>query len=290
MAKILGVGIAAVDIVLGIDAYPQEDSENRALWQDIRRGGNCCNTLVILSQLGHQCWWAGTCASADHIMSHTILDDLHAFGISTQYCSWYDQGSPPTSYIYLNTQNGSRSIVHYRDLPEYNSSDFENISLNDFQWVHFEARNVDQTINMMARVKETNIPISLELEKNRPGFETLLPFADVIFFSRNFALQQKFYHANQFMQSMINTIPEKIFTCTWGSEGAWFYDGNQTGHHQIEISKVDDTIGAGDTFNAAMIHQLVQGKSLSLATHWATSLASRKCGISGLDIRNLLEE
>ena len=54
MARILGIGIATLDVINIVDEYPREDDEIRANGQRIARGGNVTNTLVVLSQLGHQ--------------------------------------------------------------------------------------------------------------------------------------------------------------------------------------------------------------------------------------------
>ena len=59
MAHVLAVGVATLDIINEVESYPPEDGEVRALAQAIRRGGNASNTLVVLSQLGHSCEWAG---------------------------------------------------------------------------------------------------------------------------------------------------------------------------------------------------------------------------------------
>ncbi|VAX01070.1 hypothetical protein MNBD_GAMMA19-1040, partial [hydrothermal vent metagenome] len=55
MARVLVVGIATLDIINTVDDYPEEDTEVRASTQVMRRGGNACNTAVVLQQLGHQC-------------------------------------------------------------------------------------------------------------------------------------------------------------------------------------------------------------------------------------------
>ena len=59
MATVLAVGIATVDVINVVASYPVEDDEVRALSHSVRRGGNATNTLVVLSQLGHVCEWAG---------------------------------------------------------------------------------------------------------------------------------------------------------------------------------------------------------------------------------------
>ena len=46
---------------------------------------------------------------------------------------------------------------------------------------------------------------------------------------------------------------------------------------------VVDTLGAGDTFNAGIIHCLSQGRSVSEALQYACKLAGTKCGMVGFD-------
>ena len=74
MARILGTGNATLDIVLTVDGYPQENDEIRCIDRSIRRGGNAANTLVVLSQLGHACSWAGMLV--DTAEGKFIRDDL----------------------------------------------------------------------------------------------------------------------------------------------------------------------------------------------------------------------
>ena len=102
MAKILGVGIATLDIINTVDDFPEEDSEVRALAQEQRRGGNATNTLVVLSQLGHHCTWAGTLAH--DAGSEVIRADLQRHGIDTTHTQVITHGRGPTSYITLNQQ------------------------------------------------------------------------------------------------------------------------------------------------------------------------------------------
>ena len=79
MARILGVGIATLDIINTVDGYPAEDSEVRAIHQRICRGGNATNTLVVLSQLGHRCAWAGVLADEPDGLDDGALDGAMKF-------------------------------------------------------------------------------------------------------------------------------------------------------------------------------------------------------------------
>jgi ketohexokinase len=44
-----------------------------------------------------------------------------------------------------------------------------------------------------------------------------------------------------------------------------------------------DTLGAGDVFNAGLIHALLEGEDPRRALALAVELAGRKCGRQGLD-------
>ncbi len=81
--RVLGVGVATLDIINTVDHYPNEDDEMRALSQRIARGGNAANMLVVLSQLGHRCDWSGSIA--DEPDSRHILEDLARYAVDCSH-------------------------------------------------------------------------------------------------------------------------------------------------------------------------------------------------------------
>ena len=292
MARILGVGIATLDIINTVDGYPAEDSEVRAIHQRICRGGNATNTLVVLSQLGHRCAWAGVLA--DEPDARAILDDLARYGIDTQACRHLPHGKVPTSYILLNQRTGSRSIVHYRDLPEYRFEDFRNIDLSDVDWLHFEGRNVDETCRMLehAHHHAPALPRSVEIEKPRAGIEQLFRHADLLLLSRHYAQSGGFTQPHEFLQHVRHQAPQADLICAWGDAGA--YGLTRTGdalyHPAYPPPALVDTLGAGDTFNAGIIHARVSGLDWAETLRSGCELAGKKCGVAGLELRHLLPD
>ena len=282
MANILAVGIATLDVINTTDGFPEEDDEVRAVAQDIRRGGNSANTLVVLSQLGHQCHWLGSLA--DDASSKLIARDLEAFGINHSGCEIHQAGTTPTSYITLNKHNGSRTIVHYRDLPEMSATTFENFAIEKIDWIHFEGRNVQQTRKMLTHLRTTgfNPIISIEIEKPRDQLEDLFGTANIYFFSRSFADGKNFSDAESLLQYYAKLIPDSLLVCTWGEKGAYALDNLELLHCPAVPVSAIDTIGAGDTFNAGFIHAQLQGKSTQQSLEFACELAAKKCTIKGL--------
>ena len=286
MPNILGIGIATLDVINTVDGYPAEDSEVRALRQEMRRGGNCTNTLVVLSQLGHRCAWGGVLA-AEQDSGH-IRDDLQRYRIDLDAVRILDQSKVPTSYITLNQRNGSRTIVHYRDLPEFSHEDFLRIVLRDFDWLHFEGRNVVETRLMLERAKALApaTPRSLEIEKPRPDIDQLFANADVLLFSRHFALARGYNEPQRFLDSIAMETSHAVRLLAWGEKGAYAVDRNGRLFHSPAYPppQLIDTLGAGDTFNAGIIDALLRGITLEESLHQACRLASRKCGQPGLDL------
>jgi ketohexokinase len=281
--RILGVGVATLDIINEVAAWPSEDDEIRALAQRIARGGNAANTLVVLSQLGHTCAFAGALAS--DAQSEVILADLHGAGVETATCVRHPRGGTPTSYVALSRAAGSRTIIHHRDLPELTAAEFAAIDLDAFDWVHFEGRNPAETAVMLSECRRRpTLTISLEVEKPRPGIEALLEWPHVLIFSRAYALASGFTDPRAFLAEQRGRTSAERLILPWGAQGAYGLDGDGGLCHSPgqPPAILVDTLGAGDVFNAALIDGLLTQLALEEVLARSNRLAGYKCGRPGL--------
>ena len=279
MAKILAVGIATLDIINTVDAYPIEDSEVRATSQRQARGGNATNTLTVLSQLGHDCYWSGVLINEPD--AELIKQDLNTFNIDFSNCTVLRSGKMPTSYISHNKNTGSRTIVHHRDCPELSFADFKKIDLSTFDWVHFEGRNIAETEKMFQWLDQHHpkLTYSLEVEKPRPGIETLFDYPEILMFSQHYAEEHHYNSAEELLDSLAEHITA---SCTWGDQGAWAKTANGIIHKNVKPPEhIVDTLGAGDSFNAGLISALIEKETLEQAVTKACHIASKKCGQLG---------
>jgi len=274
-----------LDIVNEVAVYPDEDSEVRALARDRRIGGNMANSLRVLRQLGHTCAWCGT--YADDASGHEILAGLGRQGIDTAAAVGHAGSATPTSYVSLSRATGSRTIVHFRDLPELGAADFARVPLERYDWLHFEGRNPAETARMLddcAR-RRPGLSVSMEIEKPRPGIERLFEGPGVLFFSRAFARNCGFDDPKAFLANQWQRTSADILLLPWGEHGAY---GQARGaaprfapaHAPVELV---DTLGAGDVFNAAVIDGMLRGLDLSRMLARANRLAGHKCGRRGLE-------
>lgn len=287
MSRFLLTGVATLDIVNTVETYPPEDAEVRARASRIATGGNAANTAAVLARLGHE---AHLCAVlADDLFAAKLREPLEQGGVDLRHCP-QKLGATPVSYITSSAATGSRTIVHYRDLPELELDDFKSIPLEEYDWFHFEGRHVPVFAQMLryARRGRRDQPISVEIEKPRAGIGRLFPYADVLIFSRSFALAYQYETAPDLLTTLRPMAPEAILVCTWGEGGAWaLAPGDRRLNDCIharafEFGPVRDTVGAGDTFNAGLISALASGSSLESALAHANRLAGIKVSRIGL--------
>lgn len=295
--RVLGVGIAALDIVNQVADYPAEDAEVRALGQRVVRGGNCANTLDVLVQLGRGCTWVGVLA--DDRGADTIAADLHRRGIHHDHARRCPGGATPTSYITLSRATASRTIVHHRDLPELTAADFDRVPLDGCAWVHFEGRHPPETARMIERVRRERpaLPISVEIEKPRPGIEALLTGADVLIYSRAYAQSVLAEGADDpvaCLRRLADDGAARLTLLPWGAGGAYGFAAGAAAPVFAPAhppTTLRDSIGAGDVFNAAVIDALLDmgldractDAGLGELLQRANRLAGYKCGHDGLD-------
>lgn len=283
LARILVTGIATIDHVVDVDAYPEEDSEQRALESETLPGGNAANTAYLLAQAGHAVDLAAVVAVGRE--GDRLLELLSARGIGVQRCVRLP-GRTPASWILRSRATGSRTIIHDRKLPELSARAFATQGLEEYDWFHFEGRNPSELPALLRAVRRFAVdqPISLELEKPREGLDRSLSLADVLMFSRGWAEARDGSEPDAFIERVSAARPEQVQTLTWGYRGAWCVQHGRVQHCLPEPGlRVRDSLGAGDTFNAGLIDALVSGMPPGQALERAVRLAERKLRQSGLD-------
>ena len=285
MARVLGIGNATLDIIHQVDRYPRENEEIRCNARVQRFGGNTANTLVVLAQLGPECGWAGTLV-ADAV-GRQLADYLVHQGIDISTAEWFETGSMPVSSVILSQQSGSRTITHFRDLAEFPVAAFKAIDLHSYDWLHFEGRNVAGVKQMLEQVRRRApaLRCSLEVEKPREGMESLFSLVDVLLFSRQYAFSREFADPLALLRAVHPSCPDADLFCAWGEEGAVALDsaGNEYRQAAVSPSRVVDTLGAGDTFNAGVINGYLEGRAVGEILAAACLLAGNKCGQDGLE-------
>ncbi|KAM4583431.1 ketohexokinase isoform 1-T1 [Fundulus diaphanus] len=291
--KILCVGLVCLDIINVVDKYPEEDTDSRCLSQRWQRGGNASNSCTVLSLLGAPCAFMGSLAAGP--VADFILEDFQKFSIDVSLVSEYAECISPASVVISNISTGSRTILHMnRDLPDVTVENFSKISLGQFKWIHWEARNAGEQLKMIQQVEMFNsklpehqrITISVEIEKTREPLYELFPHGDVVFVSKDVARHLGFNSPEAALNGLYNRVKKgAVLICAWAEKGADAVgpDGLLLHSDAFPPETLVDTLGAGDTFNAGVLYTLSNGGSLQDALTFGCRIAGKKCGFHGYD-------
>ncbi|KAJ5104150.1 pfkB family kinase, partial [Penicillium argentinense] len=262
--------------------FPDEDEKLRASGISRRRGGNCPNTLEVLQQLARispgnlPLALVTVLPRRSSIASRQIIAQFepHVNLGSCIYRESYEE--PPSSYIIKSQSTGSRTVVNHNELPDMTVEEFVQISQDlgpRAKWFHFEGRAPGIVLECIRhlRAEFPSAPISVEIEKpGRPGLQELANAADVVFYSKSWALGYGYASARECLKEQSFQTPNASnpwanlrshLFCTWGQDGAELYE-KATGRfmhaaaYTTENFQVVDPVGAGDTFIAGMLYAL----------------------------------
>ncbi|XP_078471402.1 ketohexokinase isoform X2 [Lampetra fluviatilis] len=293
--RVLCVGLVCLDIISVVDSYPEEDTDTRCVSQRWQRGGNASNTCTVLSQLGVPCAFMGTLAAGR--VADFVREELQVSGVDAGLVVVHANcRAPPSSVVIANRRTGSRTILHSnRDLPEISADDFSKVDLGPFRWIHWEGRNGDEQVRMIARVNEMNgrrdpgevITVSVEIEKpEKLDTHQLMGHGDVVFISKDFAKHAGYDSAEAAVRGLYGRVKRgAVLVCAWGEQGAAATGpgGEVARSPAFPPPTLVDTLGAGDTFIAGVIAALSRGQSLQEALTFGCRVAGKKCGVQGYE-------
>lgn len=191
-----------------VPRYPNEDEKLRATNHSRRRGGNCANTLEVLSQLITQDPLATTENNSTLYLLSVLparqSTDVQFIGksiptvILNAGCIFRNNfDNAASSYIIQAATNNSRTIVSHNPLPEMTTKEFiesassiQAHSKTESLWYHFEGRIPIVTGESVRWLRDTvpSAKISVECEKpERQYMAQVSQYADVVFFSKLWA-------------------------------------------------------------------------------------------------------
>ena len=283
--RVLLVGNCVLDQVWQLPYFPAQDEEMRAINCTRLIGGNACNSAQMLALLKNEVELV--CSLAQDASSEWLLRELSTRGIGTRHCIQQPGYSTPESSIWLNSLNGSRTIAHHRNLPELGLESLQNIEPESYRWIHFEGRNIRVLKSYLATFRHPNCLLSLEIEKDRPDIEKLLPYVHVAIVS-NAYLRSRKISATECLQYFRQINSALNVVCTLGADGLIALDdrGKLIEIAAQPVARVVDTIAAGDCFIAGLIHQMLQLEPFYAALDYAHKLAARKIQFQGIKLND----
>ncbi|WP_423130311.1 carbohydrate kinase family protein [Gaoshiqia sp. Z1-71] len=82
-------------------------------------------------------------------------------------------------------------------------------------------------------------------------------------------------------RKLIDAYQLKLLVLTCGTDGSYLYSAGQTSFKETPLVKVADTVGAGDSFTAAIVSGLLNGDAIDEMHETAVKLSAFVCTVHG---------
>lgn len=175
---VLGLGAATIDLVATVSKYPLPDSKVRTNSFEVYGGGNCGNTLTALRRLGIRTSIISKCG--DDMNGKRILQDFCEEGVNVDYLFMKKGMTTSFTYIIVDEEGGTRTCIHTPSVEEVLEDDVSEEMLEGISLVHVDGRHTKAAVKLAKMANERNIPVLLDIEKDRPFVRELLPRADYV--------------------------------------------------------------------------------------------------------------
>jgi len=289
MGYVLGMGTAAMDVVLRCEKLPIEDGFSFIHDESLISGGSCANVLTSLVQLGVRTKMIAQLGD-DHY-GVRFLKELKEAGVDTEHMAVKENGTTLHTFIGVDKKGEKVIFSNLGDslltLPESNIDEklIENIDI--FYTDMFPGKPALKVAKMC---KEKGIKVVFNLQCP-PDFmklcsvefdeiKEMMKLSDVVILCPEglSSLSKKTNPEEAIKDIYTNFNPNSGVISTRGEDGIIWCGKN--GIMNVPAYKVDskDTTGAGDAFNGGFIYSYYyERKFIYESLKFASACAAYKC-------------
>jgi len=277
MANGIFAGLATIDLVYAVDAFPAPNSKVAARRQQIFAGGPATNAAIAFAHLG-----GGTTLAAAvgrHPLAALIREELARFAIRlVDLTPAFDQ-PPAISSVSVNPA-GERNVVSAnaaRTGAPSTEVDQAALSAADILMVDGHSMPACQAWARAARAR--GIPVVLDGGSWKAGTEELLENVDYAICSADF--RPPGCHSLDEVVGYLQSRAVPAIAVTNGPGPIRHVYERASGFVPVPAVEPVDTMGAGDIFHGGFCFYLASGLSFHRALEGAARLAAHSCRFSG---------
>lgn len=295
--SVLGLGTAAMDIVLQCEDLPREDGFAFIHEERLMPGGSCANVLVTLANMGVD---TGLVAQVGDDHYGTVFKhDLKQAGVKTDWVFVKEDGTTLHTFITV-AKNGAKAIFSHLGDSLLTLKE-ESIGTEMLQGVGIFYTDMfpgKAALKLARLCKEQGITVVFNLEcapsfmelcqVSRADLEEIFRLADLIFTCREgmkeLASNQDCLEAGKGLYERYQPSYGLVFTL--GERGSLCFHAD--GIIKTDACKVNaiDTTGAGDAFVGGFIFAyLIQKKDRANSLRFANACAALKCTQAGARLK-----
>ncbi|MDR1745051.1 MAG: PfkB family carbohydrate kinase [Planctomycetota bacterium] len=278
---ILGFGVAAIDDVFAMDAFPRPGE--KSFFETYMRvgGGQTATALVAAARLGRRCVYGGHLGRND--LSDRVRDVFKREGVGCRPAVEYPEASPTHTLVLVDRATGERSNIA-------NVGGVESAELGEWDRELIAGAKcllVDQSIprfqvRAAALALARGIPVVGDLESvEGESRRELCAMANHLILPLNVARRELgASDPEEAVRTMMRGGGRVLACVTDGERGAWYADADAPDairrQPAIAMPRVVDTNGCGDVFHGAYAAALVEGRPLAERMRRACAAAAMK--------------
>jgi sugar/nucleoside kinase (ribokinase family) len=291
---VLGLGIAAVDDLLYVDAYPRPDSKVAVRARQRQGGGLTATALVAAARLGARAAYGGVLG--DDELSRFTLQELEREGVDCAPVLCKDEAGPCHSVVVVDRSTGSRTILYSSERVLSRQPDEVTPDLiGQCRLLFVDYATGYGGLRAVRLAHDLGIEVVGDVERlTVPGAEELLHEIDHLIVGIEFAA---LVTEETQPEDMVRALFGSGRTCcavTAGDRGCWYAKQDGEVHHVPAYRvPVVDTTGCGDVFHGAYAAIVSSGGSVDRAIEVATAVAALKAtrpgGRAGIPDRDTVE-
>ncbi len=277
MFDVVGIGLNAVDYLVGLPRFPVPGEKLRMSAFSREGGGQVATALVALSRWGLRCKYVGNVGDDEHGRLSSLL--LSREGIDLAHARTVPGASSQFAVILVEEGTGERTILWDRD-PRIRVSP-EGLPLDDIRRARallLDGHDVPPAIVAARTARAAGVPVVLDAEKVQEGTEELLSHSDHIVSAGHFpGVLFPGTSAEDGAREILRRYGPGTSTVTLGHLGAFGCDGREEIFSPSIRVEAVDTTGAGDIFHAGFLHALLGGLPFREILAFANAAAGLSC-------------
>lgn len=281
MTNIVGIGANVCDMMIELPFYPKEDTKLKINSQKQVGGGPCATGLIAASKLGESTAFMGNIT--DDSVGEFLISDFERYGVDTHNIIKMKGYLPFTSYVMLSCENASRTIVFDRgNLPPYVLDEEAEKMVKNAKMILIDGNEIQSAIIACKIAKENGTKILYDAGGIYDGVENLVPFADILIPSEEFAIS--FTNCNDVKSAakkLYDMYDNEIVVITCGKKGGVYCMGNDVFEYPaFEVNAVDSN-GSGDVFHGAFAFAVTKNIPYNKACIFSSAVSALKCTKKG---------
>lgn len=279
MTSVIGFGALNLDKIYYVDKIPSKDEEGFVKEVIFSPGGSAANTIVGLSRLGVKTAYIGKIGSDEE--GKILLNDLVSEEVDTS-CVIRASGRSGVAMVFVD-ERGNRAILV--DPGVNDTIKFDEIDLDEakkYKTIHltsFICKNgMDSFVSQKKIVREFEIvsfdPGMPYAERGLKEVEPILK-ETTIFLPSKSEIEILFKKDYEEAAEDCLSMGVEIVVVKLGEKGCYVKSRDAELYSKSLATKVVDTTGAGDAFNAGFIYGFLKGRDLETCAKYGNYVAAK---------------